>query len=120
MTPTPRHISPAMRIGIDNSEELLKKNPYKTIKSDAEQLPFKDKEFDFITCVTAIHNFTNNKKALDEMNRVIKEKGKIVITILKKAKNFNEIKKNIKEKFNVIKEVNESKDKIIFLNKKTT
>ncbi len=85
-------------IGIDSCKELIEQGK-NLILGEAEILPFKDKEFDIILCITAIHNFNNYKKAIKEMKRVIKDKGKIAITILKKSSKFNEIKEELNKNF---------------------
>ena len=45
----------------------------------AEKLPFKDKSFDNITIGFGLRNFTDRTKALVEINRVIKNKGRLII-----------------------------------------
>jgi len=101
--------------GIEPSEEMIKQSKEKIIKGKAEKLPFKDKTFDIILSVTAIHNFDDYKKSIKEMKRVIKPKGKIVITILKKSSKFEEIRKELIKNFK-LEEIEEEKD-VIFYNK---
>ena len=93
-------------IGIDPSFDLLKKGD---ICGKAEYLPFKNKSFDNVICVTSIHHF-NLEKAIKEMKRVCK--GKIVITIMRKSKNFENIRKKLHKEFN-LKEIDEEKDLIL-------
>ena len=104
------------KIGVDNSEELLKLNPYPTIKADAENLPFDNNSFEVVICVTALHNFNNFEKAINEMVRV--SKSRVVISLLKKSQNFKFLKKLIYEKFKINKVIDESKDEIFFLSLK--
>ncbi len=102
--------------GVDISEGLLKLNKNKKMKAivaSAESLPFEDKSFDAVICVTAIHHF-EVEKALKEMKRVVRENGEVVISVLKKAESFNEIVDKIKKNFKVEKEVDEEKDLIVF------
>ncbi len=96
--------------GLDNSRKMIK---YKKncVYGEAENLPFKDKSFDVIICVTAVHNFSDIEKAIKEMKRVCKKK--IAISVLKKAKDFDKIKELVKKNFDV-KEIKEEKD-IIFI-----
>ena len=108
--------------GIDSSENMIRiareKHPEQEwIVSQAENLPFDNKEFDKVICVTAIHNFNDINKALDEIVRVSKpsKSSNIAISILKKSKKLDEIEKLIKEKFNVKKIIVESRDIIYFL-----
>ncbi len=91
---------PFNAIAIDPSINMLKQ--YKGIKvlAKAEYLPFKDKTFNTIISVTALHH-TNIKQALKEIKRVSKKGAQVAITILKKSK--------IKLPF---KKIEESKDYI--------
>lgn len=93
-------------IGIDSSFNLLKKGD---ICGKAEYLPFKNKGFDNVICLTSIHHF-NLKKSIKEMKRVCK--SKIVITIMKKSKNFENIRKKLHKEFK-LKEIDEEKDLIL-------
>ena len=79
-------------IGIDPSKNLIKQGTKNLIYGKAEKIQFKDKYFDITISITAIHNFNNYKKGLREIKRVTKPKGKIIITLLKKAKKYQEIK----------------------------
>ncbi len=103
-------------IGIEPSREMVKKNKTsensELFQGRAEHLPFKDGIFDVIICVTAIHNFENPRKALEEMKRVGKGKG--AITILKKAKKAKELRTLVQDFFNIDKVVEEDKDSILF------
>ena len=102
--------SPEGSVGVDPSYELLKYNPNKFVVGHAEKLPFKNKSFDIITCMTAIHHFELDK-ALNEMKRVAKKK--VIISVLRKAKNFDKIVERIKEEFKVSKILLEEKDVIL-------
>ncbi|MBU4070341.1 MAG: class I SAM-dependent methyltransferase [Nanoarchaeota archaeon] len=54
----------------------------KILKADAHKLPFKNKSFDFVICMTTFANFGNKKYiVLKEMNRVLKDKGFIIISV---------------------------------------
>jgi|TARA_B100000678_G_scaffold222010_1_gene189517 SAM-dependent methyltransferase len=44
-------------------------------RGDAEDLPFEDEAFDFVTCQTVLIHLKNPKKALKEMTRVLKPNG---------------------------------------------
>ena len=104
------------KIGVDNSEDLLSLNPYPSVKANAEDLPFDNDGFEVVICVTALHNFKDFRKALDEMIRV--SKNRVVISLLKKAQSFEELKELISNKFRVDKVIDESKDEIFFLSLK--
>lgn len=49
------------------------------IQADAESLPFADETFHCIAVSFGLRNFTNKNKALDEMYRVLKTGGKLLI-----------------------------------------
>jgi len=98
--------------GIDPSEELLKKCPFKTIQASAESIPFPDHSFNVVIAVTCIHNFSNIKKGLEEIRRV--GKNKFAFSILKKSAKLNEIELLISKYFRISKRIEEEKD-IIFV-----
>ncbi len=81
--------------GIDPSRGMLDQANADVTRGEAEDLPFKDKSFDIVISVSAIHNFKDYKKAVEEMHRVAKKR--IVITLLKKSKEFEEIKEYLKD-----------------------
>jgi ubiquinone/menaquinone biosynthesis C-methylase UbiE len=101
--------------GIDPSSELIeiakKKYPGKTfLVGKAEKLPFPDKSFDVVICITAIHNFDDVRQGLIEMKRVCKDR--VVITVLRKSKKVEDIQKYIIINFRVKRIVMEEKDLI--------
>lgn len=96
-------------IGVDSCFEMLNNG----ICAKAENLPFKDNVFDVILSITAIHNFNNAEKSINEIKRVCK--GKIVITLLKKAKKFKEIKALLNQRFKFM-EIDSNKDLIFIYN----
>jgi ubiquinone/menaquinone biosynthesis C-methylase UbiE len=102
-------------VGLESSSEMLKKAKIEErvadyVRGKAEYLPFKDKSFNCVICVTAIHNFDSPKKALLEIKRVSRGSG--AITILKKAAFAKELQMMIKEIFSIRKELEEEKDTI--------
>jgi len=48
-------------------------------EADVHALPFPDGDFDLVICRLAAHHFSNIKLALDEMKRVLKAGGRLVI-----------------------------------------
>lgn len=77
-------------IGIDHEEKAVSdgKNNFKDYKSikilkaKAENLPFKDKDFDFVICMTTFANFADSKqRVLSEMKRVLQDDGFIIISV---------------------------------------
>ena len=56
--------------GIDQSKEMLKQSNAKVIYGNGEKLPFKDNSFDIVISISAIHNFKDPIKGINEMKRV--------------------------------------------------
>jgi ubiquinone/menaquinone biosynthesis C-methylase UbiE len=100
-------------VGIDPSIELLKQTKIPVCQAIAEALPFKDNSFDVIVSITALQNFEDLDKALDEIKRVGKER--FVITFLQKAAKKDLFLDKINEYFTVEKIIMEDKDIILFL-----
>ena len=101
-------------IGLDLSFNLLKQAKFSKVLAAAENLPFKDKSFEGIICVTAIHNFKNYKKALLEIKRIMRKSG--AISVLKRSKKFSKIVRDIKKMFKIVNEIDEEKDRILIVN----
>jgi ubiquinone/menaquinone biosynthesis C-methylase UbiE len=103
--------------GIDPAKKLLEKHMgnSKLELARAEEIPFEDESFDIVTSITAIQNFSDIKKGLEEIKRVGKQK--FVLTALKKSLKIQEIEKVINELFKVEKRIEEDKD-IIFIARK--
>lgn len=71
-------------IGVEPSEELFKiakerNKDINFIRASITSLPFKDSEFDFLLCVEVLEHVPNIEKAIMEMARVLKPKGKFII-----------------------------------------
>lgn len=90
---------PEKIIGVDISEKMLAigrrkikklnlENKIELLNADSENLPFKNSSFDAITVGFGVRNFENLEKGLLEMNRVLNEKGVIVILEFSKPKIF--------------------------------
>jgi ubiquinone/menaquinone biosynthesis C-methylase UbiE len=97
--------------GIDAAERLLRKTPFPAVLGRAEALPFKDKAFEAVLCVSALHNFTDPAKALDEMRRVAS--GHAAITLLRRAGQAPALRQLIEERFHVAAEVADPLDDIL-------
>src|SRR3989344_8245265 len=87
------------------------------IRASAEKMPFPDKTFDTILCVTAIHHFKLDAAIL-EMKRVAKKNAQLVITVLKKSPKFNNIVKILNVEFVLEKKVDQQQDEVYFLRSK--
>lgn len=61
--------------GIDISDGMLEKNPYKWVKAPAEKIPFEDNHFDFVLCRALLHHLEDPRVGLREMARVLKPGG---------------------------------------------
>lgn len=46
---------------------------------DVEHIPYEDNYFDYLTCSHSFHHYPHKKKAVREMFRILKDKGKIMI-----------------------------------------
>src|SRR3989338_1568419 len=87
-------------VGIDPSMGLLKNNKNKMkIKGIAEMLPFKGGSFDWVISVTAVHNFDDAEKSINEAKRAGKDN--FVFSVLKKSKKFGRISGIIHKNFKV-------------------
>lgn len=95
--------------GIDPSPELVKQHP-NAIVGKAEKLPFADKSFDAVICVTAIHH-TDYKQALAEMIRV--SRGPIAVTVLRKSPKADEIMQYCQQLLAPLRIIKEEKDYIL-------
>jgi len=76
--------------GVDYDEtaiEHAKKNlieipSVKIIQANEKNIPFEDKSFDMVLCIDVFHNFGEDKQAiLDEMKRVLKIDGEIILSV---------------------------------------
>jgi ubiquinone/menaquinone biosynthesis C-methylase UbiE len=101
-------------VGIDPSLKLLEKSPFLKVFGIGENLPFKDKSFNYVISLTAIHNFKDYKKGLKEMKRVGKKA--IIVSVLKRSKMFDKINSFIFHSFKDVKIIDEEKDKIFIIN----
>nr|WP_320120590.1 bifunctional demethylmenaquinone methyltransferase/2-methoxy-6-polyprenyl-1,4-benzoquinol methylase UbiE [uncultured Marinifilum sp.] len=92
-------LNPDKVIGIDISTEMLavgrtkiaKKNlshKIELFEGDSENIQFKDNSFDAITVAFGVRNFENLEKGLQEMNRVVRPGGKVVVLEFSKPRNF--------------------------------
>ncbi len=72
--------------GVEISEIAIKEAKIRSKSSNlyisnAEKLPFKDKIFDYVTCLGSLEHFLNMDAALIEMKRVLKDDGLINIYV---------------------------------------
>tara|TARA_Y100000310_G_scaffold309481_1_gene353614 strand:+ start:562 stop:1053 length:492 start_codon:yes stop_codon:yes gene_type:complete len=104
------------RYGIDPSKKLLErarqKDKIEYKLAPAEKLPYPDKFFDIVISVTAIQNFSDISKGLNEIKRVCK--NKVVLSFLKKSSQKDVISEKIEELFKIKEVIEEEKDLIYF------
>lgn len=85
--------------GLDLSQEMLNiakkkilkkniKNNIKLIKGDVENIPIESNTFDVVTIIFGIRNFENIESSLNEIYRILKPKGLILILEFSKPKNL--------------------------------
>lgn len=106
-------------VGVDPSSELLKiarkKHPGVTfIHASAEHLPFPDHSFDVVVSLTAVQNFNDIEKGLNEIKRVGKKQ--FALSYLKRSEKVKKIEKMIKKIFSSMKRIEEEKDIIFIIN----
>ena len=102
------------KIGLDPAMKLLKKAGNGLwVNAEAEHIPFKDKTFDIVISITALQNFHNIEKGLDEIKRVGKDK--FALSFLKKCPSREKIEKYINAIFLVNKKIEEDKDTVFII-----
>lgn len=79
-----RHISAT---GADSSDAMLslargKVPDGRLIRGLAEELPFKDGQFDRLFCINAFHHFADKRRALEEARRVLRVGGAMMTVAL--------------------------------------
>jgi len=104
------------RYGVDPAPKLLArargrdKIEYKL--APAESIPYPDDFFDVVVSITAIQNFEDISKGLEEIRRV--GKSRFVLSFLKKSPKKELIDKLIRKIFEVTNIIEEDKDLIYF------
>ena len=71
-------------VGADFSSQMLdiarRKDPkHQYIEADALALPFENESFDAVSVAFGVRNFENTKEGLDEIARVLKPKGRLLV-----------------------------------------
>ncbi len=109
---------PGTVIGIDPARKLLEiaKKKIPVVQGIAEQLPFKDNTFMAVVSVTAVQNFDEIERGLNEIKRVAKEY--IVISVLKNSPKIAIVEECIPQLLKIERIIEEEKDIIFFCRKK--
>ena len=80
-----------MLVGLDFSQNILKQAKKRAadnillVRADADYTPFRNHVFDSVFAFTLLQNMPNPAKTLDEIKRVSKPGGRIIVTALKKS-----------------------------------
>ncbi len=106
---------PCSKQGIDPAKELVKQCSFPAIVGKAESLPFKDNSFDIVISLTAVHNFDDIEKGLNEIARVAKRD--IALSILKKSSKLKDIESTISKLFKVRERLDDVHDVIFVCSK---
>jgi SAM-dependent methyltransferase len=79
------HLSSVDSVGIDISLRMLSEAKNKgcrnLVQGRAEQLPFPDNSFDTILCMFTVLNLCDSEIAVEEMKRLLKRGGRILISV---------------------------------------
>ena len=88
----------ALVVGLDSSKDMLEKANKKEGShrvewriGDAEDLPFDDAHFDCAFMTMVIHQIVSKRRAIDEIHRVLKRKGRLVIM----TKSYGQLKRSV-------------------------
>ena len=107
-------------VGIDNCKNfviLCKEKQLNVLESNILNLPFEDNTFDYIISIAVIHHLktdTERYKAIDELLRVLKPNGKMLVTVWAyESDKFSE-NKNFKIGDNIVKFNNNNRYYYIF------
>lgn len=72
--------------GVDISKDMINEARLKFMDEniefkigDVEELPYESDTFDIITCSHSFHHYPNQKRAVSEMHRVLKDEGRLMI-----------------------------------------
>ena len=71
--------SKMLKIGKNKIENLNLNQKIKLVKADAQNLRYNDFSFDIVTIGYGVRNFINLKKSLDEIYRVLRNDGLLII-----------------------------------------
>jgi len=72
-------------VGMDISKGMLERarkrlgEDFSLVRANAEELPFKDSSFDTVVSTFTLSSVKNIKKAIKEMRRVLKNRGRLVL-----------------------------------------
>jgi ubiquinone/menaquinone biosynthesis C-methylase UbiE len=103
---------PCVRFGVDPAKKLIERarqrEKIEYMVAPAEDMPFPGNFFDYVISITAIQNFEDIEKGLDEIKRVGKKR--FILSALKKSPKIGKIKELIEKKFEIKRVLEEEKD----------
>lgn len=106
-------------ISLDLSLELLKLNENNSkLNATITKLPIKDSKIDNIVSLTVIQDVEDTKSIVNEIHRILKKNGTLIISFLKVSSKKELILNEIQNKFNIEKSIEEEKDIILVCKKK--
>jgi len=87
-------------VALDFSWEMLKRArakgyPVEYVQGDAQRLPLKDGTFDWIICNAVFPHFPDKLRALREIRRVLKDRGRLVICHTDSRQRINEFHRSV-------------------------
>ncbi len=104
-------------VGVDPSQPLLDLAPagVRVLCARGEQLPFSDSAFPVVLSLTALHNYSDFRRGVEELFRVC---GDVcLVGVLKKAPASHEIVSLLKQRFSVQEELSDQHDFLLVLRK---
>lgn len=80
------------------------------LQGRGEDLPYPEGSFDVILSLTALQNYTDPAKGVEEMHRVCKPKGLILLSFIKKTTKRSAFDEIVRKKLYVIESWEEAQD----------
>lgn len=76
-------------VGVDISKRMVEEAKSRNegvflVLADADRLPFMNSIFDVVVSFTLLQNMPDPKRTISEMGRVVKDDGRVVLTVLEK------------------------------------
>ena len=95
-------------IGFDKSENLInicKRKGYSVLQSDILNISYDSNKFNYILCIAVIHHLDSEEKhlkAINELIRILKDGGKLLITLWAYESDIYSKSKNFQKGHNII------------------
>ena len=81
-----------IEIGKTNIEEADLSDRISLVKADAKKLPFEDNSFDLVVCANMLHHLEDPTEVINEIDRVVKENGRVFIKDILRPHSFLRVK----------------------------